>query len=553
MAQHDNDRQGARVALCQAIWDLRRGIARHGGARANQVSFGRMLTDPDYRARVIHGVRASASPELRELAEAAARCNTGELAESPVSWDAAGRSELDIEELTRDAGPRRGARGPVALAGTAAAVLVFALAGGVLSYFFSAPLAAMLAGEAVVSGTITEDTTWTDARTRVLDGMVYVTDGATLTIRAGTRIEGRPGSALIVARDGELRSRGRREAPVVFTSAREAGERERGDWGGVALLGNAPINVAEGHLEGVPPDDERGRFGGAGADGSCGVIEYTRIEFAGHEVAANIELNGLTLGGCGSATVIRKVQVHKGLDDGVELFGGTANLERVVITRAGDDGLDWDLGWRGNAQFLVVQQEAEAGDNAIEADNNRDDHRATPRSAPTIANATLVGSLRPGAGQRAMTLRRGTGADFRNLIVTGFPTEMLDLRDRATADMVAAGRLRFAGLMTHRVGPRGRRIAVREGSADADDDGGFDEARFLRRSQARIGTDPDLPKTAFNVLDPDFVPAADSPAGEGAVAVPQGEFWNTGADFLGAVDPDTARSWLVGWTAFPDH
>lgn len=143
MAQQVGRQQNARVALCQAIRDLRRGIAQHGGARANQVSFGRVLTDPDYRAKVIARVRESESAELRALAD------------SPVSRDAAGRSELDLEGIGREPGPRRGVRGPLALAGTAAVVLLFAVAGGILSYFFSSPLAAMLAGEQVVSGAIT--------------------------------------------------------------------------------------------------------------------------------------------------------------------------------------------------------------------------------------------------------------------------------------------------------------------------------------------------------------------------------------------------------------
>ena len=540
-----------RIELSQALWDLRCGIARRGGASANQVSFGRMLTDPGYRARVIGRVRQSESEELRRLGDAAAQLNTGRLAESPVSWDAAGRTELDIDELADD-GQRQArqiARN-VPIAGAAMVVMLFAIAGGVMSYLFSDSLAAMIAGRKHVGGEITESTTWRSGRTYVLDDMVYVTDGATLTIERGARVLGESGSALVITRSANIQAHGTRTEPIVFTSSRPPGERARGDWGGLVLLGDSPVNDADPHVEGIPGGDPRGDFGGADAAGSCGVLKYSRIEFAGHEIAANIELNGLTLGGCGNATVVRHVQVHMGLDDGIEIFGGSVNLDHIVLTREKDDSLDWDRGWRGNAQFVVIQQEADAGDNGFEADNNVADHDAQPRSEPTIANVTMVGSRSKGASQRAMTLRRGTAGDLRNIIVTGFPAELVDLRDRGTAAMVAAGRLRFSGVIADRIGPGGDRYEEPE-NGERDDDGGFDEAGFLRSSAVRLGTDPGLPEAAFDLRAPRFVPAAGSPAAHGAAELPQGEFWDEGARYIGALEPGATSSWLDGWTAFP--
>ncbi len=539
-----------RMALSQALWDLRCAIARHGDADANRVSFGRMLTDPAYRARVIGGARQSANTEVRGLADEAARHNTGRLAETPVSWESAGRTELDIDALNLD-GARRPRHGKhVSMMGAASALLLSALAGLLLSYVGNAPLAQLLAGREHVGGEIVADTTWRGERTYVLEDKVFVTDGATLTIEPGARVVGEPGTALVVTRDAELRAEGDRDNPIVFTSARPEGQRARGDWGGVVLLGDAPVNTDEPHIEGIAADDPRGGFGGRDASGSCGVLAYARIEFAGHELARNVELNGLTLGGCGAATVVRHVQVHMGLDDGIELFGGRANLERVAITRPGDDGLDWDLGWQGNAQHVLVQMGPDAGDNAIEADNNRADHGARPRSSPTLANVTLLGSRERGTGQRGLTLRRGTAADLRNLVVAGFPLELIDIRDRATADLVAAGRLRLSGLIGHEIGPDGERWAESE-EGEADDDGGFDEGRFLRRSSHRLGSDPGLARAAFDLDDPNFHPAAGSPVAQAAADVPQGEFWREGARYLGAFRPGAVSSWLNGWAAFP--
>lgn len=149
-----------------------------------------------------------------------------------------------------------------------------------------------------------------------------------------------------------------------------------------------------------------------------------------------------------------------------------------------------------------------------------------------------------------MMLRRGTGADLRNLIVTGFPREIVDIRDDATTDMVAAGTLRFAGLIAHRIGPNGHDFAATE-LGEADDDGQLDELSVMRAGQARLGTDPQFRAAVFDLTSPDFTPARGSPAAHGAVAVPEGEFWDEGAKFIGAVRPGESESWLAGWTAFP--
>jgi hypothetical protein len=151
-----------------------------------------------------------------------------------------------------------------------------------------------------------------------------------------------------------------------------------------------------------------------------------------------------------------------------------------------------------------------------------------------------------------MTLRRGTAADLRNLIIAGFPSGVVDLRDRSTRGMVSAGRLRMSGAIIHDIGPDGETWAEPE-PGDADDDGGFDEAAWLADSDLRLGSDPLLPREAHDLRAPRFTPVAGSPASEGAVALPQAEFWDTGARFLGAVKPGAARNWLDGWTAFPER
>jgi hypothetical protein len=406
--------------------------------------------------------------------------------------------------------------------------------------------------ELSISGSIIEDTIWRAQTTYRLTGPVFVEGKARLTIEPGTRIIGEFGSALIVTRDAQIYARGQSNEPIVFTSAKPAGERQRGDWGGIVLLGNASINQPSGHIEGVDKEDVRGHFGGQVDSDSCGVLEYVRIEFAGFEVFADNELNGLTMGGCGHNTIARHVQVHQAADDGVEMFGGTADLKNIVITGAKDDSLDWDMGWRGRVQFLVIQQHGDAGDNGFEADNWKKNHSAEPRSNPTMYNVTMIGSDNPDSGQRAMNLRRGTSGEFHNFIITGHSKELLDIRDLETATLARQGELKFSHTIAYGIGDNGNNYFSSE-TGSKDDDGGFKEAIFFSAQEnINFGADPLLP-LAQKIDSPNFVPSAGSPAEQLFTSPPQEEFWDENVNYAGAVRPgiNPESSWLYGWTAYP--
>jgi hypothetical protein len=281
-----------------------------------------------------------------------------------------------------------------------------------------------------VSEPITTATTWTKDKKYILKSIIHV-DNAVLTIEPGTTIAGDRGSAIIVTRTGQLIAEGTAAAPIVFTANFPEGMRGVGNnnWGGVLMNGKAAINVTGGDnkAEGLA-DEPRNRYGGGATPDnahSCGKLRYVRIEFAGQPLSANDELNGLTLNACGTGTVVDYVQVHRGIDDGIELFGGSVNMKHLVVTGSDDDGLDWDQGWTGKAQFLVVQQLPGRGNHGIEADSNRASQDAMPRSSPTLFNVTLVGrapdSSDPGEGRsRGMVLRVGTAGLINNAIVTNF-------------------------------------------------------------------------------------------------------------------------------------
>lgn len=293
------------------------------------------------------------------------------------------------------------------------------------------------------AGEIDADETWTADNVYVLTGKVFV--NAVLTIEPGTVIRGQNGSALVIAQEGSIDAAGTADDPIVFTSSKDSGA-AAGDWGGVVLIGRAPINVQGGSdvVEGFEQSEEdKVRYGGTDPADDCGTLRYVRIEYAGFELSQNNELNGLTVAGCGSDTELDFLQIHRGLDDGIEFFGGTANVKHLVVTHADDDSLDCDYGWQGKGQFIILKQDANTGDKGIECDNNGDNNDATPRTTPEIWNMTMIGSndFASADTQGGMHLRRGMAGSIHNAIIAYFRSFAVDVDGVVTVQQAEAGDL----------------------------------------------------------------------------------------------------------------
>lgn len=464
-----------------------------------------------------------------------------------------------------------------------------------------------------VRGELTTDTTWTCDHTYLIEpdgdqGPLYVMGDVTLTIEPGTVVRGavrdgtrrcvmspdvtctsdtpcnmavagdrcgppaQQGTALVVTRGSRLIAEGTAERPIVFTSNNLGSATtppRAGDWGGLVLLGDAPTNwdPADGaQIEGLPTDEGRGTFGGADAAGSCGTLSYVRVEYAGYIIGRNNELNGITLGGCGAGTLLDHVQVHLGLDDGIELFGGSANVRHAVVTGTGDDSLDFDYGWTGNVQFFVAQQRDVSGEErCIEGDDHPNNYGRTPYSRPTIYNFTCIGAGTPGTDpQDAIALRRGGQLTFRNGILWNSPDRGLFVQDSADSgatvgmDTIAWFRGESPGTvfesnLLFAIGAepeRSRFFSFSTGSMAAT---GVDDVLMRLRDANDDGVDPMLAAAATSFESPDFAPAAGSPAASGAAPLPStpAGFW-TEAPFRGAVRPGAtgADLWYAGWTRF---
>ena len=387
----------------------------------------------------------------------------------------------------------------------------------------------------VVDEDITVDTTWCAATDVRLEALTFVS-GATLTIEPGTTISGENGAALVVASDARIEAAGTADAPIVFTSG-FGDQGEPGDWGGLVLLGNATVNVGSSNIEGMEASD-LSSYGGSDDAHDCGTLRYVRIEYAGYVFGEDNELNGLTVGGCGSGTTLEYIQVHKGLDDGIEFFGGTTSIRWALVTQTGDDSVDWDEGWRGNAQFLAIQQSSSTGDRGFESDNLGDDNGATPRSNPTVFNVTMVS---PGSNdeQLGIKLRRGTGVTLGNVIIAGFDGGSIDIDSEESASLWG-GNLTMTHVLSFANGE------FPEETGDDDDDRGFDEATELPATAGWSTEDP-LMADWESLTAPNLVPAAESPAAVGTDAPGS---WFEDAPYYGAFEPG-GNDWTAGWTAFP--
>jgi len=254
------------------------------------------------------------------------------------------------------------------------------------------------------SGEITADETWTSDNIYRLDGRVTVTGGATLTIEPGTVIKANPGtgsfaSALLISREGKINAAGTADAPIIFTAISddlEPGEiaspnldpANNGLWGGVIILGKAPISasgdVVELQIEGIPTSDANGLYGGTQDDHNSGVFKYVSIRHGGSNIGQGNEINGLTMGGVGTATEINHVEVVANQDDGLEWFGGSVSVDHILVWNNGDDALDCDQDWTGTADnFIVVNP----GDRAMELDGPEGNQNRSPNY--TITNGTV--------------------------------------------------------------------------------------------------------------------------------------------------------------------
>ncbi|MEY2799859.1 MAG: hypothetical protein RI934_847, partial [Bacteroidota bacterium] len=219
------------------------------------------------------------------------------------------------------------------------------------------------------------------------------------------------------------------------TSDEPAGTRTYGDWGGLIILGNAPINPVGGQATiegGVNNAAGDGQYGGSNATDNSGILRYVRIEYGGIPFSANNEINGLTLGGVGNGTTVDYVMVSYNGDDSFEWFGGTVNCKHLIAYKGVDDDFDTDFGYAGKVQFGLAVRDAnvadQAGDsNSFESDNDATGSGASPKTKALFSNITSIGpkvtssSVVNSKYNNALRLRRNTSCSAYNSVFMGWP------------------------------------------------------------------------------------------------------------------------------------
>jgi len=302
-----------------------------------------------------------------------------------------------------------------------------------------------------VTTNITTNTTWTYGKTYKLTGLIYVTNGATLTIQPGVIVKGvytNTGTALIITKGSKIDAVGTADRPIVFTSNKAAGQRAAGDWGGVILLGKAGFNLNNGinNIEGITASVYTEYGGGTSPihTDNSGTMKYCRIEFPGFVFSPNNEINGLTLGAVGSGTTIDYVQVSYSGDDSFEWFGGSVNCKHIVAYKGLDDDFDTDNGYKGIVQFALGVRDPSISDNpsistseGFESDNNAGGTvtAGTDNTSAIFTNCTLIGpkfraSIAPtvtlaSGHERALRLRRASELKVFNSIFLDFKSNIL--------------------------------------------------------------------------------------------------------------------------------
>lgn len=423
----------------------------------------------------------------------------------------------------------------------------------------------------ILEGRITANRTLKADYVYKLRGLVYVTNGAVLTIEPGTKIVGEKGKngGLIITRSCKIIADGTPEKPIVFTS--EEATPQRGDWAGVVLLGNAPTNASfngqqgVGEIEGgINNSDGLGLYGlGASSNpaDNSGILRYVRIEYAGYAFLPDKEINGLTFGGVGNGTIVDYVQVSYANDDSFEWFGGTVNCSHLISFRTLDDDFDTDNGFSGKVQFGIALRDSSVADisksEAFESDNDANGSQLLPQTKAIFSNMTVIGPRQAANNVgnslflAAAQIRRNSSISIFNSIFMGWPIGLLiDASKGYPTDNNFN-----AGLNVQNTIIGGCKTPVSYSASTTSPTGATSATILDWFNTASYGntivsaTDDVKLGAPFNYTNPDFGPQAGSPALTGAAFSHSNLLSGfTSVNYRGAVGPND--NWYKSWTKF---
>ena len=418
------------------------------------------------------------------------------------------------------------------------------------------------------------DVTWTSDYLWVLDGLIFVNEGQKLRLDPGTVVKGKTGdgknaSALVVARGGQIFAEGTAEQPIIFTTVKDdlsttddLPSNFRGGWGGLIVMGRAPLNTTPNvlNVEGITLNEIRNQYGGDDPQDDSGVLRYVSVRYGGTILDEGNEINGITFAGVGSGTTVEYVEVFNNQDDGFEFFGGTVNTRYLISAFTTDDSFDIDQGYRGTGQFWLAVQNAVYADHAGEHDGGESSYGgedSTPYATPQLYNATYIGSGLDGSGSTALNLRDNFAGSYLNSIFAGFPEQVVSIEDVPGDDggdsraRFEEGALQMKGNLFHSIAGTFMAGTGSSSSGLVDNEGTFgtEIAAYLSENNRMADTSPvvTLDRDSYGNLTA-LDPRAASPAVSAETSVSYGEApdFVEPVDYVGAFGPE--ENWAASWS-----
>lgn len=309
----------------------------------------------------------------------------------------------------------------------------------------------------IITGTISVDSKLYKKNVYLLMGNVYVTNKAKLTIEPGTVIiaDAESKASLVITKGASILAEGTETDPIVFTSSKSI--RKAGDWGGIILLGEAPINKF-GNVASVNFDLDAGfsSYGGTNTASNSGILRYVRIEFAGAKVKGFGNFNALFLGGVGNQTIIENVMASNAGGDSFEVFGGDVNLNKLISYKCSSNDFKFNYGAQVNIKnSLAIRAsylQSSSGSRCLYAcsyDKKEEVDFTKKLTLVTATNLTFVNNsqniktdMEQGLVRESIYIAENTNVDFKRSVISGFnPAVVLD--EKITINDESLKKLKF--------------------------------------------------------------------------------------------------------------
>ena len=294
----------------------------------------------------------------------------------------------------------------------------------------------------ILTGNINADTKLYKKNVYLLQGNVYVTNNATLTIEPGTVIMGdfESKASLIITKGASIVANGLETDPIVFTSNRSV--RKSGDWGGIIILGEAPTNKF-GNISSVNFDTDAvlSAYGGNNPASNSGVLRFVRIEFAGAKVKGGDNFNALLLAGVGNKTVFENVMASHSAGDSFEILGGEVNLTKMISFKSSNDDYKFNYGTQCQIENSLAVRSSYLTNstgsrclNVLSYNKKEEVDFTKKHTFVTARNLTLVNNsenvkadIDSGLIKEGVYIADNASIDFKKSVISGFnPAILLD-------------------------------------------------------------------------------------------------------------------------------